>query len=215
MQAAAPKNHGEERDRSGTDSLLSRLLNTKPSLPSVDIIKPEALANEAKQDLSIAVSQIFGIELTSGSEHSLSKTADKYAEKQERTKPSQEFFDYAREFTETRSKSEGESTIQIRQQIERILVELKNLKDSSEELATVFRDVAIDEVPEKPGVYHLTFFEGFLKLVIKMKDKVEDGVIFAKLFKSRKKEKSYASMAKKGGTAYTLHHDRTPATQTG
>jgi hypothetical protein len=200
-QGTTPKYHGEERVREGSDSLLSRLLKTKP-------VETEIL------------SQILGVELKSGEETSLAKLSDKYAEKASNVKEkpkqeSQEFFEYAAEFKRTELKTGREDTIQIRQQIEVILVELKKLKDSSEELATVFRDVVIDEVPEKPGVYHLTFFEGFLKLVIKMRSKVEDGVIFAKLFKSRKKEKGYAAMAKKGGTSYTLHHDRTPATQTG
>lgn len=200
-QGSTPKYHGEERVRESSDSLLSRLLKTKP-------IETEIL------------SQILGVELKSGEETSLAKLSDKYAEKASNVKeqskqPSREFFEYADEYKRIESKTGREDTVQIRQQIEVILVELKKLKDSSEELATVFRDVVIDEVPEKPGVYHLTFFEGFLKLVIKMRNKVEDGVIFAKLFKSRKKEKGYAAMAKKGGTSYTLHHDRTPATQTG
>ena len=79
----------------------------------------------------------------------------------------------------------------------------------------VFKDVVVNEVPEKPGIYHLTFYEGFLKLVMRMRDKVEDGVVYAKLFRSRKGEKSYSSMAKKGGTSFTMHHDRAVATQTG
>jgi len=82
-------------------------------------------------------------------------------------------------------------------------------------LENVFKDVVIDTPPEKPGIYHLTFFEGFLKLVINMRDKVEDGVTFAKLFKGRKQERTYSSMAKKSGTSFTQHHDRAVATQTG
>lgn len=200
-QGATPKYHGDERVRENSDSLLSRFLKTKP-------VETEIL------------SQILGVELKSGEETSLAKMSDKYAEKASGAKEqvkqsSREFFEYADKVIKTESRSDREDTLQIKQQIEVILVELKKLKDSSEELATVFRDVVIDEVPEKPGAYHLTFFEGFLKLVIKMRSKVEDGVIFAKLFKSRKKEKGYAAMAKKGGTSYTLHHDRTPATQTG
>ena len=200
-QGTTPKYHGDERVRENSDSLLSRLLKTKP-------VETEIL------------SQILGVELKSVEETSLAKISDKYAEnaidaKEKPKQISREFFEYADEFKRTELKTGREDTIQIRSKIEVILVELKKLKDSSEELATVFRDVVIDEVPEKPGVYHLTFFEGFLKLVIKMRSKVEDGVIFAKLFKSRKKEKGYAAMAKKGGTSYTLHHDRSPATQTG
>lgn len=223
-QTVAPKRHGDERERSESeDSLLSRILRRKPSLPSVDVIKPlkpeaKAIASEAKHDLEIALGQIFGIELKPGKEHNLSQKADEYAakhEKPEKPQVTQEFFEYSQTIVKAESRADSENTMVIKQQVEQILVELRNLKDSSDELETVFKDVVIDDVPEKPGIYHLTFFEGFLKLVIKMKDKVEDGVIFAKLFKSRKRERSYSAMAKKGGTSYTLHHDRTPATQTG
>ncbi len=73
----------------------------------------------------------------------------------------------------------------------------------------------VDDIPDKPGIYHLTFYEGFLKLVIKMRDKVQDGVVYAKLYSGRKAEKGYQAMAKKGGTSFTQHIDRAVATQSG
>ena len=128
----------------------------------------------------------------------------------------QEHLEYFSEFKRaTEGKKTDEASMSIRQQLDAILAELRNLKNSSDELENVFKDVVVDEVPEKPGIYHLTFYEGFLKLVMRMRDKVEDGVVYAKLFRSRKGEKSYSSMAKKGGTSFTMHHDRAVATQTG
>jgi hypothetical protein len=50
---------------------------------------------------------------------------------------------------------------------------------------------------------------------MKMRDKVQDGVVYAKLYSGRKAEKGYQAMAKKGGTSFTQHHDRAVATQTG
>lgn len=220
-QTVSPKFHGDERERSESeDSILSRILRRKPPIPSVDVLKSvkpdtKAIASEVRHDFEVAIGQLFGIELKPGKEHSLAKKADEHAEKQEKVQPSAEFYRYAAEITKSESSKDNENTVVIKQQIQQILVELRRLKDSSDELETAFKDVVIDDVPEKPGVYHLTFFEGFLRLVIKMKDKVEDGVIFAKLFKSRKREKGYSQMAKKHGTSFTLHHDRTPATQTG
>lgn len=220
----APKRHGEERERSdeSEESLLSKILRRRPSVPkvpSIDIIKPDvkAFADEAKRDFEVALGQL-GIVLKPGKEHKLSQMSDEYSDKQgksEKPQVTQEFYEYTRSLTQTETRADQETNFQIKTQIEQILVELRGLKDSSEQLDAAFKDVVIDDIPEKPGIYHLTFFEGFLKMVIKMKDKVEDGVIFAQLFRSRKRERGYSQMAKKHGTSFTLHHDRTPATQTG
>jgi len=172
-----------------------------------------------KSEFKVALGQIFGIELKPGKSHSLSKKAESHKTEEkssEKAALTAEHMAYFSEFKrETESKRVDEASISIKQQLDQILAELRNLKNSSDELENVFKDVVVDEVPEKPGIYHLTFYEGFLKLVLKMKDKVEDGVVFAKLFRSRKQERSYQSMAKKGGTSFTLHHDRSVATQTG
>ena len=218
-QGNSNKISGEERVRD-TGSFFKKFLEgaKKPSIINTESIKHarEAVASEAKAEFKVALSQ-FGIELTAGHAVSLSKKIEKPTEKAEEKRViTQEHLEYFNEFKNTsESKKSNEGTAVIRQQLDAILIELRNLKNSSDELENVFKDVVVDEVPEKPGIYHLTFYEGFLKLVMKMRDKVQDGVVYAKLFRSRKGEKSYSSMAKKRGTSFTLHHDRTAATQTG
>jgi hypothetical protein len=222
-QVKTSKYTGEERVRENNGSFFKKLLETtkKPSIINTGIVKTanKSIASEAKTEFNVAVAQLFGVELRAGQSHKLSKKSDEFADKQpqrEKPKVTAEHMDYFAEFKRSsESKKTNEDTVAIKQQLGMILAELRKLKDSSDELETVFRDVVIDEVPEKPGTYHLTFYEGFLKLVMKMRDKVEDGVVYAKLFRSRKAEKSYSSMAKKGGTSYTMHHDRSVATQTG
>ncbi len=223
-QVKPSKFTGEERVRESAGSIFRKFFEgaKKPALVNKDEIKNahKTVTNEAKTEFNVIVGQVLGIELKAGAEHSLSKKSEEFAHKaenkQEKAVAISEHLGYFEEFKRT---SEGrgnkEDTIAIRQQLDMILAELRKLKDSSDELENVFKDVVIDAPPEKPGIYHLTFYEGFLKLVLKMRDKVEDGVTYAKLFKSRKQEKSYSSMAKKGGTSYTLHHDRAVATQTG
>lgn len=223
-QAPKAKYTGEERVHSDGGSWFKKIIEAtrKPSIIDSESIKKaqNVLAREAKSEFDVAISQLFGVEMKEGHAVSLSKKAENDTPVVERPveKPQMtaEHMDYFSSFKRSAErKEEDQNTTAIRQQIEAIQMQLRQLKDSSDELETVFKDVVIDTPPEKPGVYHLTFFEGFLKLVIKMKDKVEDGVIFAKLFKSRKAERSYHSMAKKAGTSYTLHHDRAVATQTG
>lgn len=220
-QVKTAKYIGEERVRSDGGSVLKKFLEgvKKPQIFNTESLKSanKAVASEAKTEFNVILNQVFGIELSAGRSVLLSeKKGISDEKKQEKGVATVEHQQY---FTEFKRNSEGKKTSEdsaaIRQQLEMILAELRKLKDSSEELETVFKDVVIDEIPEKPGIYHLTFYEGFLKLVIKMRDKVEDGVIYAKLFKSRKQERSYHAMAKKGGTSFTMHQDRAVATQTG
>lgn len=222
-QATTTKYTGEERIHSDAGAMFKKFFEgaKKPTIINTEAVKSaqKAVSSEVKSEFNIILGQIFGVELKAGKAHSLSQKveADKVEEKSsEKTVITAEHMTYFSEFKrETESKKTDEASMSIKQQLDQILAELRNLKNSSDELENVFKDVVIDEIPEKPGIYHLTFYEGFLKLVLKMKDKVEDGVVFAKLFRSRKQEKSYASMAKKGGTSFTLHHDRSVATQTG
>lgn len=215
------KYSGEERLHEAPD-VIKKLFEsaTKPAIINKDAINEtkKAIAEEAKNEFNVIVNQVLGVELKSGQSVSLTEKSEEYAQKAEDKTPeiTSEHLSYFSEFRrETEGRKTDETSVVIRNQLNAILAELKSLKSSSDELENVFKDVAIDAPPEKPGIYHLTFFEGFLKLVIKMKNKVEDGVTYAKLFRSRKQERSYHSMAKKQGTSFTLHHDRAVATQTG
>lgn len=221
-QVKSSKYTGEERVRD-SGSLFKRLaeITKKPSILNAEAVKSanKSVAHEVKTEFNVALTQILGIELKAGKSYSLAKKAEEYADKQptvEKPKVTSEHSGYFSEFKrEAEGQKKDSTSMVISQQLDSILAELRNLKNSSDELENVFKDVVVDQVPEKPGIYHLTFYEGFLKLVMKMRDKVEDGVVYAKLFRSRKAERSYSSMAKKGGTSYTMHHDRSVATQTG
>lgn len=198
---------GEERVRSEGSDLLEKFFKSAKAT--------KAIQSEAKRDLETVASQLFGSakELKAGKSHSLNGEPTTPQE----TKPqvTEAFLEYKASLNGAESRKDRETQTEISQQIEMVLAELKNLKESSDELDAAFKDVVIDEVPQKPGVYHLRFFEGFLKMVMKLREKVDDASIFAKLFRSRKSERKYAAMAKKGGTSFTLHHDRAVATQSG
>lgn len=220
-QVKTTKYTGEERVHSDGGNLFKKFFESakKPQIINTESLKQanKVVASEAKTEFNVVLNQILGVELSAGKSISLSQKKEALDEKkQEKEVATVEHNQYFAEFKRnTESKKTNEDTVAIRQQLEMILSELRKLKDSSDELETVFKDVVIDEIPEKPGIYHLTFYEGFLKLVMKMRDKVEDGVIYAKLFKGRKRERTYHAMAKKRGTSFTMHQDRAVATQTG
>lgn len=220
-QGGGPKLTGDERihESGGGSSLLKRLLElqkAKPPVVNTEAIKAanKAFASEVKTEFNVAISQILGVELVAGKAHSLEGKSEAKPKK-EVTQVTESFIEYKASLNGRESRREMETSNQIRGNIEMILLELKKLKESSDEMESAFKDVVIDDVPQKPGIYHLRFFEGFLKIVVKLREKVDDASVFAKLFKGRKQERSYSAMAKKKGTSFTLHHDRAVATQTG
>jgi hypothetical protein len=224
-QGGSPKYTGEERQRDAT-SIFKKFFETakKPAIVNTEAIvsAKKVVAGEAKTEFNVVINQVFGVELKHGEAHSVGghKEETHHAgDKKEDHKKAEMTSEHMQYFAEFKRTTEGrktdEASIGIKQQLEQILAELRNLKASSDELQNVFKDVVVDDVPDKPGVYHLTFYEGFLKLVMKMRDKVQDGVVYAKLYSGRKAEKGYQAMAKKGGTSFTQHHDRAVATQTG
>ncbi len=222
-QGGTPKYTGEERIHDAT-SIFKKFFESakKPKIVDTEAIKTaqKVVAGEAKTEFNVVINQVFGIELKHGEAHSVGghKKEESHdgSESHQKVEVTAEHMQYFAEFKgATEGRKSDEASLGIKQQLEQILAELRNLKDSSDELENVFKDVVIDDVPDKPGVYHLTFYEGFLKLVIKMRDKVQDGVTYAKLFKGRKAEKGYQAMAKKGGTSFTQNIDRAVATQSG
>ena len=94
-------------------------------------------------------------------------------------------------------------------------MEIKKLREEVKEVEHVVKDVDVDKVPERPGKYDLTVVEFIFVLVREARKKVADVSEYAGVFKSRKREKSYHSMAKKHGTSFSMHHDRAVATQSG
>lgn len=136
-----------------------------------------------------------------------------YPELERYTQPG---IDYHREFTavrETRVVKEDTRQLQIR--IDQILVELRKLTSSSQELAVQFEEVTMQEAPVDAGTYHLNFFEWVFSVIQKARERIEESQTWLSMFKSKKKEKGYWNMFKKHGTTFGLSGERVVATQTG
>lgn len=103
----------------------------------------------------------------------------------------------------------------VQRKIQEILVELKTLAKSVEKVSQETGKVAMEEMPVRPGIYHLNFFEKLLKLIKDARSKVEESSVCLKLFQSRKQQKQYWTMFKKHGTTFGLSQERVVATQTG
>ncbi|GIW64902.1 MAG: hypothetical protein KatS3mg092_0835 [Patescibacteria group bacterium] len=101
---------------------------------------------------------------------------------------------------------------EIAQLTEMIRKEIEAIKKSNASLLSEVKDVeklAINELPEKPGIYHVRFLEIVLNLLRTLRAKVGESHTWLQTFISRKKKRGslFAVLSKKKGTAYSLSQE--------
>lgn len=166
---------------------------------------------EARKD---AQRQVFGDEkeLKEGDEADLTHQENP-SEKPKRI--SREHQDYFREVITAPNRAEDENRQQLKAQIEEIRAEIEKLKDASSEMEVVFREVSTQETPEKPGKYHLNFYEWVFITIRNAREKMDEVNTLGSMVNNRRKEKQYMAMAKKHGTSYSLNNERAITRQSG
>ena len=124
--------------------------------------------------------------------------------------------DYFRQFRSVRERPMlTEDTRQVHIRIDQILVELKNLASSSQELAVQFEEITMTAAPVDAGTYHLNFFEWVFGVIQKARERIEESQTWLATFQSKKGQKNYWNMFQKHGTTFGLSGERVVATQTG
>lgn len=106
-----------------------------------------------------------------------------------------------------------------KEQVKELQEEIKQLIDASQEMEAAFKQVSnqvsMGNMPEKPGKYHIGFFEWVLHVVKNARKRIESGSNWLSMFSNKKQQKQYWNMAKKHGTSFSLSQERSTATQTG
>lgn len=123
--------------------------------------------------------------------------------------------DYKREILQRDAQISAENAKVLKFKIEEILAELRQIAKSSQEIAAEFKEITTEQRIEKPGDYHLNFFQWMLSVVKSARMKIEDSAAWLSLMKSKKNKKNYWAMFKKYGTTFGLSNERVVATQTG
>jgi len=105
---------------------------------------------------------------------------------------------------------------QIKELIEQIRKEVDYLKQADKSLLQDVRDIeklAIDSVPENPGIYDVKFLEIVLRVLQSVRMKVgESRTWLSALVSKRKKRGSlFSARSKKQGTAYSLSQELSTA----
>ena len=160
----------------------------------------------------------FGGDLAEGQE--LSLTDIKMFRKQEEQKEEIARFldidpglDYKREILG--NENQMRQSQEIARTLDQIIFELKQLASSSKELQVQFKEAVVEQRIEKPGKYHMTFFNFILTLVRAAKEKIEDSSMWLAASKGKAEKKGYWGMFKKHGESFFLSNERVVATQVG
>ena len=122
---------------------------------------------------------------------------------------------YAQEVIHAGKRANAENSQEIQVKMQEILIEIKKLSQSSEELKDQVEVISMEQVGEDPGVYHFNFLEKMLSFLTGLRLNVEDSLAWFSALGSKKKARQYGSMAKKHGTSFTLSNERQVATQVG
>ena len=100
-------------------------------------------------------------------------------------------------------------------QIKSIQEELKGLASSVKNLDKEI-DKAIEQIPVKPGVYHINFLEKIKQAIILLKKRVEDASTWLEAFNQKSAKKhAYWHQFKKSGTQFSQSGERYVATSVG
>ncbi|KKR14618.1 MAG: hypothetical protein UT44_C0055G0003 [Candidatus Levybacteria bacterium GW2011_GWA1_39_32] len=172
----------------------------------------------AKDSIKTAWDQMLGLgkgrsgDLEEGQEIVLNREKTEEADRRLHLEPA---LDYRREILQREKQSIVENGQEIKVKIEEVLIELKKLIKSSEELRVEFREVEVEELVEKPGKYHLNFLEWLLEIVRAARSTVEDGASWLEAFYSKRNKRKYWNMFKKHGTSFGLSQERSVSTQSG
>ena len=101
---------------------------------------------------------------------------------------------------------------QIQELTEQIRKEIEAIKKADSSLIKEVKDIeklTIDQLPEKPGVYHVRFLEIVLSILRVLRAKVGESKTWLQALMSRRKKRGslFASRSKKQGTQYSMSQE--------
>lgn len=123
--------------------------------------------------------------------------------------------DYRREILHGGEQLAKAETSNIQGEVQEILIELKRLVASSQELQVQYKEIVMEQRIVKPGKYHKSFFAFILTLIREAQKAIGDSGAWLSALRSKKNKRNYWSMFKKHGTTFGLSNERVVSTQTG
>lgn len=113
--------------------------------------------------------------------------------------------------------SEYQERRKIEEEIRKIRQELYLVIKEMEKLGADIKEsqIAIQQEIINPGVYHLNFFQKLLAILRVLRQNIHESKNWLEMVFHKKSKRRYWSMAKGGGSKFTMSHERRMATQAG
>lgn len=102
----------------------------------------------------------------------------------------------------------------MKEKLESVRMELATLAVSIKKFNSQI-ERAIEDIPARPGIYHLNFLERLRGVIMAIRENIEDSNSWLSLFTTRKQKRKYWGMYKKHGTSFGLSSERNVSTQAG
>jgi hypothetical protein len=101
---------------------------------------------------------------------------------------------------------------QIKELVEQIRKEIEIIKKTDKTLlnqVSEIEHIAVEQLPEKPGIYHVRFLEIVLRILQSLRQKIGESKTWLSAMISRKKKRGslFLALSKKKGTQYSLSQE--------
>ncbi len=122
---------------------------------------------------------------------------------------------YMREITHAGERADAKHSQEVEVRLHQIMIEIKQLTESSGELKQKVEVIAMEQTGEQVGIYHLNFLDKMLSFIHELRMSVDDSLAWFSAINGKKQARQYKSMAKKHGTSFTMNNERQVATSVG
>jgi len=101
---------------------------------------------------------------------------------------------------------------QIKELVEQIRKEIELIKKADKALLNQVSDIeniTVEQLPEKPGIYHVRFLEIVLRILQSLRQKIGESKTWLSAMISRKKKRGslFLALSKKKGTLYSMSQE--------
>lgn len=113
---------------------------------------------------------------------------------------------------------EREDNLKTRDQIKHLMNEISRqiilIQKEQKAVLNEAAKITVEQLPEKPGIYHIRFLEWVLKTLQDLRKKVSESSEWFNMVRGKRKN-GFWGMAKKHGTQFSMSGERSTATQSG
>ena len=114
---------------------------------------------------------------------------------------------------------ERDDNLQVNEEIKKLVSfirrEVSLLEQDNKLFLQEAAKLSVEQLPEKPGIYHVRFLEWVLKMLRELRKKVAESRTWFAAVQGKRQKMGFWGKVKKHGTSFMLSGERTASTQSG